>query len=252
VFTVEQRERVHRLLVERAHDDARITAAAVVGSRANGGGDACSDLDLAFGLAPGAATGDVLADWTAFVERELGGFRLFDLPYRASIYRVFLLPGHLQLDLSFTPGGQFGALGPRFKLLFGAAVPLEPSPAPSAAEALGLGVHHALRARFCIERGRAWQAEWWISGARDQALALACLRHGLEPRQARGWDDLPADLAAVTREALVRSLERAELTRALGCAVEMLAGEAALLGGPHAALVPMLRDLAAGDWGRPR
>jgi hypothetical protein len=28
---------------------------------------------------------------------------LFDLPFLSSLYRVFLLPGSLQVDLSFTP-----------------------------------------------------------------------------------------------------------------------------------------------------
>ena len=47
-------------------------------------------------------------------------------------------------------------------------------------------MHHAVRARFCIERGRWWQAEYWISGVRDQALALACHRRGLAVAHGRG------------------------------------------------------------------
>jgi hypothetical protein len=87
-------------------------------------------------------------------------------------------------------------------------------------------VHHALRARFCIERGRFWQAEYWISGVRDYALSLACRSRGLPAREGRGFDDLPADVRALFEDALVRSLERDELLRALGRTVEGLRGEA--------------------------
>ena len=43
--------------------------------------------------------------------------QLLDLVIGASIYRVFLLPGSRQFDLSFTPASEFGAGSPKFKLL---------------------------------------------------------------------------------------------------------------------------------------
>ena len=46
--------------------------------------------------------------------------------------------------------------------------------------------------RSCIERHRPWQAEYWISGIRDQTLALACLRLGEPAHYAKGADALPA------------------------------------------------------------
>ena len=84
---------------------------------------------------------------------------LFDLPSGPTIYRVLLLSGCLQFDLSFTPASQFGALGPKFKLLFGESMEKPFVQEPLAKELFGYPVHHALRARFCIERGRYWQAE---------------------------------------------------------------------------------------------
>ena len=81
-------------------------------------------------------------------------------------------------------------------------------------------MHHAVRARFCIERGRPWQAQYLISALRDEALALACRRHGLEAAHARGCDALPVELRAGFEQALVRSLDRAELLRALECAID--------------------------------
>lgn len=59
-------------------------------------------------------------------------------------------------------------------------------------ELFGYALHHALLARFCIERGRFSQAEYWISG--------------------------------VFRHALVRSLEQDKLMRALRCTIDGLLG----------------------------
>jgi hypothetical protein len=61
--------------------------------------------------------------------------------------RVFLLPGCLQFDLSFTPASKFGASGPKFKLLFGHVVEKPYLQSPSVHELFGYAVHHALRAR---------------------------------------------------------------------------------------------------------
>jgi hypothetical protein len=230
VFTVEERSRIRDRLEDMGHADPRIVAGAAVGSLAQGEGDRWSDLDLTFGLAEGASVAEVLADWTDQVEDEFGAVRLFDLPYLSTIYRVFLFPGQLQVDLSFTPGAEFGALGPKFALLFGTAVDRSHFPKPSADYLFGLGAHHALRARFCIERGRLWQAEYWISGIRDQALSLACLRRGLETSYGRGFDQLPADVLDWFGDSLVRSVERAELLRALGRAIDGLLDESDQVG----------------------
>ncbi len=53
-------------------------------------------------------------------------------------------------------------------------------------------MHHAVRARYAIERGRLWQAEYWTSAVRDHALMLACKRLGLEAGLGRGFDALPS------------------------------------------------------------
>jgi hypothetical protein len=247
-FTPEQRDRARAHLLAMARADARVVAGAVVGSQAGGGGDRWSDLDLTFGLAPGVTPAAILDEWTPRLEEELGAVHLFDLPFMTSLFRVFLLPGSLQLDLSFTPGSDFGAYGPKFELLFGEAVERPHVPVPSSAHLFGWGVHDAVRARFSIERGRPWQAEYLISGLRDQALALACRRRGLEPRHARGCDDLPAAVAATFEDALVRSLDRGELLRALGAAIEALLREAEEVGGRGPRLAAPLRDLTSPDW----
>ena len=222
MFTVDERERVREALLEMARGDDRVVSGAEVGSGFQGGGDRWSDLDLTFGLREGASISNVLDEWTAHLSRRFGAVHLFDLPSLSSMYRVFLLPGCLQVDLSFTPQADFGARGPQFKLLFGTTAELPFMRPPPAAYRFGLAVHHAVRARFCIERGRLWQAEYWISAMRDEAFALACAQMGLESAYGRGYDQLPKEILDCLTGALVSSLEHEELLRALGCAVDGL------------------------------
>lgn len=233
VFTVDERNRIHDRILEIAHSDERIVAGAIVGSLATGEGDRWSDLDLTFGVAPENQTLDVLDQLTAPLVREFRAVHLFDLPHRESLFRVLLLQGCLQVDLSVTPASNFGPHGPKFKTLFGSFTENPPVPAPPAGQLLGYAAHHATRARFCIERSRFWQAEYWISAARDYTLTLACLRRSLSPHYGRGFDQLPVEIQKQAQDALVKSLDRSELLRALASVVHGLVNEArGLTGNP--------------------
>jgi hypothetical protein len=243
MFTVRDRERVRERVLELAAEDARVVASAVVGSLALSVGDRWSDLDLTFAVADNVPLGDVLADWTRTLVQELEAAQLFDLSAGASIYRVFLLPGCLQFDLSFTPASQFGASGPKFKLLSGAAVEKPHIQPPPAQELFGYAVHHAVRARICIERGRYWQAEYWISGTRDYALSLACRRRGLSPFYGRGFDDLPTEVRDRFIGALATSIQREALLAALRVAIDGLLQEASDLEESVAKIEPRLREI---------
>ena len=246
VFTVEKRNRVRDRLLEMSRTDPRLVAGALIGSTADGEGDRWSDLDITFGLADNATLADVLADWTARVQSEFDAVHLFDLPYLSTIYRVFLLPGNLQVDLSFTPGAEFGAHGPKFTLLFGRAVEKSQRVPPSSQHLFGLAVHHLVRARICIGRGRLWQAEYWISEARNQALSLACLHRGLQTSYSRGFDDLPAEILDPLTETLVGSLDRGQLLKALGRTVNGLLHNSRDVRELALKLEPQLREL--GSW----
>ena len=105
-------------------------------------------------------------------------------------------------------------------------------------------MHHAVRARLAIERGRSRQAEYWIGDLRNLALSLACLRRGLEPEYGRGLDGLPEEVLARCDEARPLSVDRADLLRALVHAVDALLHEGAAH--PAAANVRLwLGELAA-------
>jgi hypothetical protein len=230
MFTPQDRDRVQNQVLAWAHTDSRVVAGAVVGSLAHQPGDRFSDLDLTFGVRDEYSISDVLEDWSRRLIGEFDAVRLFDLPAGGALYRVFLLPGCLQFDLSFAPASAFGAMGPQFRLLFGTAVD-KPSPsAPDPRELFGYGVHHAVRARVCIERTRYWQAEYWTSGVRDHALAMACLRLGLSAHYGRGFDGLPDDIRTVAAAALVLSVDRRDLLRALRRSTDLLLSEGAAAG----------------------
>jgi hypothetical protein len=243
MFTIEYRDLVRDRILQLAASDPRLVAGAVVGSLALGNGDRWSDLDLTFAVADSFSIFEVLEDWTCTLAKQVDAAHLFDLPSGASIYRVFLLPGCLQLDLSFTPASQFGATGPRFRLLFGSSVDKPYTQLPSAQDLFGWAVHHALRARFCIERGRYLQAEYWIHNLRDYSLNLACLQSDLPAVYGRGFDDLPTGVRDVFKDTLVASLTRQELMRALRCAIDGLLHVAANVQDLPAKIEPQLRLL---------
>jgi hypothetical protein len=232
VFTVEQRDALREHVLALAERDARIVAGAAVGSLALGGGDRYSDLDLTFAVADGVPVADVLDDWSRTLDADLGAVHLVDLERAPTIYRVFLLPDALQFDLSLTPAARFAPAGPRFRLLFGEIVESEtrtPAP-PDATNLFGWGVIYALHSRSCIERGRLWQAEHYVGAVRDHALSIACLRRDLPAVQARGYDDLSADVLARFANAHVGALEPALLRTALSAGVAALLHEARAAG----------------------
>ena len=242
MFSVEDRDRIRDLLVEKARADRLIVSAALVGSTV-AGGDRWSDLDLTFGVARGVPIESALERWTLDVVAEFGAVVLFDLPIPSTIFRVFLLPGALQVDLSFTPEDEFGARSPRFRLLFGHAVERPASPPPGPERLFGLGVHYVTHAHVCIERGRLLQAEHWIHEARYQALTLACARLGLDVTYGRGFGQLPPDVADPLNGALVRELTVGELRRALAVATTGLLREARTMPEFVGRVRPLLEDL---------
>jgi hypothetical protein len=245
VYTPHERDRLRSKLVAAARADRRITGAAITGSGAVGLEDDWSDIDLAFGVGDPSELPHALADWTARMYAEHGALHHLDVISGAWVYRVFLLPSTLQVDLAFAPAAEFGARAPTFRLQFGTAMDRPHDPRTSAPRLVGYGWLYALHARACIARQRSWQAEYMISGIRDHALALACLRHGLPETQGRGMDELPGAVTRPLEGALVRRLDTDELTRAFGAAVDALLAEIRYVDQELAArLAGALRELA--------
>jgi hypothetical protein len=224
MFTTADRDALWESLIHEARADNRIVAAAITGSRALGQEDEWSDIDLAFAVGSDSDRRDVIADWTDRMYQHSAVHHV-DVVRGPAIYRVFLLASTLQVDLAFWPQAEFGAIAPSFRLLFGAATS-RPSAVDSPFEELvGMAWLYALHDRSSIARGRVWQAEFMISGMRDYALALACLRHGLPAVYARGADRLPESIANAFTRTLVRSLAEPELRRAFASVCDLLVTE---------------------------
>jgi transposase len=245
MFKAEERDRVRERLLELAEADPSVEAAAITGSYVAGESDDWSDIDLAFGIR--GELPPVLEGWTELVYRQFTALHHWDLPFGSSIYRVFLLPDWLEVDIAFTPIADFGARGPRWRTVFGESREPTSSIPPRRDDLVGLGWHHVLHARACIERGKPWQAEWLINGVREHVLSLACLRLGYPTAYAKGADLLPAGLSVPLESTLVRSLDGEELRRALAAAAAALTAELersdpALAG----RLGPMLTELVDG------
>jgi predicted nucleotidyltransferase len=242
MFSAEEREALRERLLEWARGDGRITGAAVTGSGAAGRQDEWSDIDLYFGV-DGTTPDDVLDGWTERVQRELDAIRLFDIRAGRAIYRVFLLPSGLEVDLAFAPADEFAGAAATFRAVFGTPVERQattPEPAAQAAHLVGLCCHHALHARACIERGKLWQAEHVIHVTRDHVVELACLRHRLQSYFGREIDRLPADVTTPLEAALPTALAPDELRRALAATTVALRTE---LRHASPALAPRLEPL---------
>jgi hypothetical protein len=247
MFTAEDRDRVRGQLLSRAEADGAVTGAAFTGSLATRAGDRWSDTDLVLGVRGELAA--TVNKWTRWLYDELGAVHHWDLTVAASVVRVFLLPGWLELDVTFAPEDQFGPRSPQWRTIFGQPQQLQPFPAVDQEQLAGLIWHHALHARIGIERSRWWQAEHWISAIRDHVITLACLRLGYPANNARGAHLLPEDLTAPLEATLVGSLDESELRRALAATSTVATGELertdpALAG----RLRPMLTELC-GDLG---
>ena len=225
MFTPEERARLRSELLKYAAGDGRISGAALTGSAAAGCEDRWSDIDLAFGVSDVLEMSKVISDWTTHMYDIHGAVHHLDIKSGAWIYRVFLLRSTLQVDLAFVPATEFRALAPTFRLVSGTASEPQPVPPPLPADIIGLGWLYALHARSSIARRRLWQAEYMISGVRDNALALASIRYGLPAVHGRGIDQLPGEVTAQFERSLVRELSIAELSRAFQVAVAGLLSE---------------------------
>ena len=247
MFTPKERDLLRSGLLDYAAGDRRISGAAITGSAAAEREDEWSDIDLAFGVRDAAELPNVLADWTDHMYHRRLALHHLDVKFGAWIYLVFLLPSTLQVDLAFVPATEFRALAPTFRLISGEANEPRHASEPQAVEVVGLAWLHALHARNCIARRNFWQAEYMISGIRNHALALACIRHGLPAVHGRGIDRLPSEVTGRFEGALVRELDGAELSRAFqvvtqGLLIEIRSVDAELAGRLQETLISLIHS----------
>ena len=251
MFTSDARTELRDTLIDAARRDARITGVALTGSASVGAEDRWSDVDIAFGVAASADRDALVAEWTERMYREHDAVHHTDMMAGGALFRVFLRRDTLQVDIAFWPESEFGPIAPTFRLVSGKARERPTPPAaPSSGSLIGMAWLYALHARSSIARGKVWQAEYMISGVRDHVLALACVRHGVPAVQGRGMDLLPLSVSAPIADAIVRSLDEAELRRAFASACELLLVEVAAVDAELARrLTGTMRELASIDGG---
>jgi hypothetical protein len=227
MYALDDRNRIRESIIEVAQADERIIGGALTGSAASVREDCWSDIDLAFGVSPKADFKQTITDFSELMYGSHAALHHLDVKSGAWVYRVFFLANTIQVDLAFAPGDHFGALATTFRMLFGTSTEQAPRPKRDVEELIGWGWLYALHVRSSLARRRYWQAEYMISGMRNQVLSLACRRYGLPESEGRGLDDLPLEVTAVLSEALVDSLDSVRLSRAFVVSIEALIFEAA-------------------------
>ncbi|MBO0811561.1 MAG: nucleotidyltransferase domain-containing protein [Microlunatus sp.] len=238
------KDQVRQRLLDLAAGDPVIMGAAITGSTATGSADEWSDLDLALGVGDHELTA-ALERWTRTMIDEFGAVHHWDLPAGDWVYRVFLLPDLLEVDLGFAPAAHWGPLASSWQTIFGA--PLEQDPTPATVDVrtwTGHLWHHLLHTRAAIERRRGLQAAYWIGAARELLIESACRRFGLPVAYAKGAHRLPPESVAALEATLVGSTAEPDLRRALAALTDVAAEELALAD-PAAAgpLRPVLEQL---------
>lgn len=248
IFTEADRGALRSELIQRAQSDVRITGGAITGSAAAGQEDRWSDIDLAFGVREGVSLREVLQDFREFMRAAHGAVAELDVTSGTWIYRVFLLPNSLQVDIAVAPETEFRAKGPTFKLLFGTAAEPAHCPNPDPEVLIGWAWLYALHVRSCIARGKLWQADYMLARLRNQVMTIACLRLGLPTADGRGYDQLPAELLEQLKRTLVPELTSEAIRQGFEAGVESLITEVEKRTPATAErLAPTLRRLLDGD-----
>ena len=245
MFTVEEREALRGRIIERARADTRVTACALVGSAARGAEDAWSDIDVALRLSTGSAVDQVASEWTSWLTSTTHVADTLDVHGSGALYRVFLLDSSLQLDLSFWPDLEFRSIGGPMRPVFGESVTTEDPNADPLGTARW-GWLCALHARSAIARHRSWQAEMMLAELRNQVIALACLRHGLDPAHGRGAHELPVELCARLAASRAVDVEPAEQARCLRETLRLYRAEVAWVDPALAAALEPALDALVG------
>jgi hypothetical protein len=209
VYTPEQRDRIAARLLELLRGDERIARAELSGSVATGDADRWSDVDVYATVAEGVDQEEVANDWLPRVYDAFPVVHHYAVAFGGHHVRGFLLEDLLELDIGFQP----------------AVEDEQDWPGPDAESEAGFGWHDVLHAGVAIARGRPWRAQYYVGLLRWRTLTLASDRLGADFGEFKGVDDLPGELLDGLEQALPRSLERGELSRALRAATGAFLGE---------------------------
>lgn len=226
MFSIDERGSLRRRIIDRAMDDPQVSACALLGSGARGDEDAWSDIDLALQLEEGPDL-EVAADrWTTWLGTIAAVADTLTIRASGALYRVFLLSNSMQVDLSFWPHETLRSTGGAIRPIFGTIRVSDVRPADAQAY-VRMGWLYALHARSAIARGHSWQADMMLAELRNQIIALACHRTGLDPAEGRDAHRLSAELSARLLAARASNLDAYEQARSLQDTLALYRQEAA-------------------------
>ena len=225
MYSKEYRNKVQSSIITFAKADVRIIDCAIVGSESIEKNDEWSDIDLTFGVSAEAEIPKILLGWNELMAKNFKANVLFDLAFRESIYRVYLLPNALQVDLSFTPTEHFGAITEKFKLIFGKEKARNSKPIPKLKTIFGYAVLYALKTRCSIEREKFWQAHYLLEKFKENIMTMKCLSENLNPFDGRDYDNLSELFLAQIESSLIDSPNRNNLDKSLMVLTKVLISE---------------------------
>jgi predicted nucleotidyltransferase len=232
MYSPSDREAVLARAIELLEADPRVEAAAITGSLGTGRADRWSDFDLSAIIGDGAECGEVAADWETMAYREWPVVHHYATEFGTTLVRGFLLRNGLLADLGFTPIADFEAWAP-VKVVFdrtGSATKIaeawEPwTPTPDWPAESAFAAHDVLHACSAANRGRRWQALYFLQRIRTRNLSLASERHGLDSQDLVHVDELPPAEVEAVLGTLVTDLETPTLLRAIDVATRAFLDE---------------------------
>lgn len=210
MFSVDQRDALRQEVIERAKQDVHVNGCALLGSAARDEQDAWSDIDIALQLEKGHEVEDVANRWTTWLGTIATVADTLTIHASGAMYQVFLFNNSMQLDLSFWPPDTLRSTGGRIRPVFGTVQAPEVRRADPQSY-VRMGWLYALHARSAIARRRAWQADMMLTELRNQVIALACHRMGLDPAEGRDAHLLPVELSdrlVASRASTVDAIEQ--------------------------------------------
>jgi hypothetical protein len=237
LYSAAYRGRVLDELTAALMEDGRIAGAVLVGSGAAGFRDRYSDIDLAVLVGDEAKVDEVYADWWGRIHAFFPIVDAFKEQPR-HLYG-FLLDGFLELDVGFQGEAGLYERKPRWRILFDrrgvipSLMKTKGKPAVDQAAAhekrMQDSWYYVLHCVNSIQRGQPLRASFFIATLRDEAALMAGLSRGLRTGVDSYFEDtdrLPEEVRRRIGEALPRSLDPAELLRALKTTVDVYYGEA--------------------------
>lgn len=232
IFTPTDRDETLARVLTLLETDPRIEAAVLTGSLGAGRADRWSDMDVAGVVGGGESCEEVAADWVARIYRELPVAHHYETAFGTTLVRGFLLDSGLVVDLAFTPSGDFSVWAP-VQVAFdrtgtaskAADSPESWSPTPDWRTEAGFAWHDVLHGCVAANRGKPWQALYYLQRVRNRTLALASERHGFDADEFTHVDELPPNERDPLLATLVSDLERASLLYAIEVAARAFLDE---------------------------